>query len=162
MNITNPTATGATSNLTAGGTLTIGANTLSVGDVYEAEIQFVLVDASGSGAPTLTIEAQLNGSNTGGHVLAVSGTNGTYTGTVISRWVVYTTGASGTLMNSTNQKGTYLSGGFTRANIENSTGTVTSAIDTTASNTLELRMRMTTAVAGFTLTVVYGMIRKLN
>jgi hypothetical protein len=114
--------------------------------------------------PTITIEFLINAAVIAAVTTVITpiATAANYTGTLVCTLRVQTTGAGGTCVVNLNQKNSYVA--FARASIENRPNTAapaTTAIDTTVSRTIELRMRMTTAVAANTLTVVHGFIEKL-
>lgn len=162
-NTTQPSASAATTNLSCGGSFSIPASTLGVGDVYRITGEYFYLHAAAT-TPTITMEFLLAGSVVAAVTLVNTpiATASNYTGTLIYTLRVQTTGAGGTCAISLDQKNTYVT--FARASIENvpvGSAPGTTAINTTAANTIEARIRMTTAVASNTLTVTQGFIEKL-
>ena len=77
----------------------------------------------------------------------------TYTGIITALVTVRTTGGSGTCMASIMAT---MRGTATNQGLNGTTTTATDTVDFTAAQTIELRCRMTTAVAAATLTVIHG------
>lgn len=153
---TNPTATNATTNLSCG-SYTIPANTAREGTLYRLHGQYVFVHTAAA-TPTLTFEVLINGSVVETVVLTPVASAATYTGWFTATIRFLTVGAGGTAMVTWVQNNDYESGvdGYT-----SSPTTGTDAVNTTLSRSIELRMRMTTAVASNTLTVTQGYIERL-
>lgn len=161
-NVTMPAATNATTNLTCGGAFSVPANTLVAGDVYRVTGMYHYVHTAAA-TPTITIEFLINAVVIAAVTLVLTpiATASNYTGTVVAYLRAQTTGAGGTCVVALDQKNSFVA--FARASIENAptAAPATTAIDTTVARTIELRMRMTTAVAANTLTVVHGFVEKL-
>jgi hypothetical protein len=157
-NATSPTATNATTNLSCGGSFNIPANTVRVGTAYRLHGQYVYVHTAAA-TPTLTFEVLVAGAVEQTVSLTPLSSASTYTGwfTAIIRF--QTIGAGGAAM-ITWQQASDMATGYQNA-ITCSPHTATDAVDTTVSCTIELRCRMTTAVASNTLTVVQGFIERL-
>jgi hypothetical protein len=156
---TNPTATNATTNLSAGA-YTIVANTARVGTTYKAVIHFAFVHAAGA-TPTITAEWVLTGGTPTGlasFVITPTSTGGTYRGTIEGLLRFQTIGGSAggistvrtcnSFGNTGNDSTGGVDGGFTGS-------------DTTVTQTIEFRIRMTTAVASNTLTVQQAYIERV-
>lgn len=162
-NTTMPAATNATTNLTCGGSFSIPANTLEAGAVYRVTGEWHYVHTAAA-TPTITIEFLINAVVIAAvtRVITPIATAANYTGTLIATLRCQTTGAGGTCVVNLDSKDSVQT--FARGSIENTPNTAapaTTAIDTTVARTIELRIRMTTAVAANTLTVVHGYIEKL-
>lgn len=161
-NTTMPAATNATTNLTCGGSFSIPANTLEAGAVYRVTGMYHYVHTAAV-TPTITVEFLINAAVIAAVTLVLTpiATASNYTGTVQYILRCQTTGAGGTCVVAGNNKNSFVT--FARASIENipTAAPATTAIDTTVARTIELRMRMTTAVAANTLTVVHGFVEKL-
>lgn len=153
----NSAATAATTNLTCT-SYTVPANSMSVGTLYRLTGWFVF-DHTAAATPTITAELLLAGSAIESVVLTPTSSAGLYSGKVEAVIACRTAGGAGTV------KGDIMfvsSAGTTAENCLNSNrGTSTDAVDTTAANAIELRIRMTTAVASNTLTVVQGYTERL-
>jgi hypothetical protein len=154
--VANAAATALTTNLSCG-TFTIPAGYLRVQSVYRFFAHYVFVRAAT--VPTITIEVLVNGSVVETLVLTFSA-SATSGGWVEALMVCRTTGGTGTVMVTMTQAS---NGGTNIVNqILATTGTAPDTIDTTVARSIEMRMRMTTAVASNTLTVVQGLIEKVN
>jgi hypothetical protein len=152
-------ATNATTNL-SGGTHTILANTVRVGTVFRLTIFFAFDHAGAAATPTLTFEVLIAGVVERTCVVTPVSTAGTYYGTAVAYMTVRTIGTTGTVMISPIV--TTGVGATIPEAIEGPTATSTDAINTTIDNTLQLRCRMTTAVASETLTVQQGFTERLT
>lgn len=154
----NAAATNATTNL-SGGSFTIPANSLRAGSLYRATLWFDFVMPAAP--PTLTAELLIGGSVVETVLLTPLALAITLNGTIEAVVCCRTTGASGTVKADvqlrssagTNEAACLLS--------SRSTGTA-HTVDTTADQSLQLRVRMTTAVASSTLTVVQGYTERLR
>lgn len=151
------TANASTTNSAANNTIatfTAPADTLLVGDVYRVAGNFTFVDP-GATTPTLTFELLIGGAVVNTVVVTPVLTAATFHGRVLAEFTVRSVGAGGTVMTAMHVAGSGLSlaGAFSGGS---QVDTATDAVDTTVSRVLELRARMTTAVAGATLTFSQG------
>lgn len=155
----NAAATNATTNLSFG-TFTVPANTFQVGSVWEFYGYAVFLHTAAA-TPTLTLEILVNGSVVDSAVMTPLSTAGTWAVEAYGILTIRTTGAGGTLQaNCRMSSGISLSTGT--ASNSGSNSTATDAVDTTQSRSIEMRIRMTTAVASNTLTVTQGYVRKVR
>lgn len=156
--IANATATNAATNLTCC-SMTIPAGKLRVGSVYRFLGYFVAVKVGGTALPTYTCELLINAVVVASFVITPVATAATYTGTIIGWMTVRSIGAGGTAMchiQTQNDVGATIA-----SQLGGNNGTTTVAIDTTVARTVEMRMRMTTAVASNVLTVTQGFPEKV-
>lgn len=154
----NAAATNATTNLSVCSS-TIPANSLRVGSVYRMRGYFVFVHTAAS-TPTITIEVLINAAVVETLIVTPIATAATYRGRIEALMTCRTTGSGGTVMVTIESIST--AGSNASNQMAGTTGTATDAINTTVSRSLELRMRMTTAVASNTLTVIQGLMEKVN
>lgn len=159
-NTTIPTATNATTNLSAGGSYSIPAASLEAGSVYRTTCMYEYVHTAAV-TPTITIEYLINAVVIAAVTLVKTPINAaaTYSGTIHAYLRCQTTGAGGTCVVSIDQKNTYET--FALGAIQNALNAATTAIDTTVARTIELRLRMTTAVAANTLNITQGFVEAL-
>lgn len=152
----NSAATNATTNLTCG-TFTIPANTLRVGSMYRFTAYATFLHTAAT-TPTLTLELLINAVVVDSAVATFNGTATTY-GVMLTGFITCrTTGAGGTVQANC----IIVSSGVALASPAGSQSTATDAIDTTVARSIEMRVRMTTAVASNTLTVTQAVIEKVN
>jgi hypothetical protein len=153
----NVVTTNSTANL-SGGSFTIPANTLRVGSLYRVTLWF-LYDHSAAATPTLTTELLVGGAVVESAVMVPVSVAFNWNGKVEAIFCCRTIGAAGT------QKSDLIFTSSSASDYQNalsgSRNTATTAIDTTAAQTLQLRIRMTTAVAANTLTVLQGYTERL-
>lgn len=152
----NAAATNATTNLSFG-TFTIPANTLQVGSVWVFTGYFTFLHTAAA-TPTLTLELLVNGVVVDSAVMTPQSTAATYAGTAHGYITCRTTGASGTIQANCRLDGNAVLG----TGNDGSTSTATDTVDTTVSRSVEMRIRMTTAVASNTLTVLHGYIQRVR
>lgn len=145
---TTPAATNATTNLSCGA-ITIPANTTQVGFTFRANqsVEFIHTAAA---APTLTLEWVYGGSVVLTRVVTVTAVAGTYTLWSEAYFRFDTIGAAGSARASIR---CVCTAGATVADQIGDTQAAVAALNTTISRTLELRVRMTTAVAANTITL---------
>lgn len=154
--VANAAATNATTNLSCG-VFTIPANFNRVQSVYRFLAFFTFLHTAAS-TPTLTLELLVNGSVVDSCVVTPIATATTFDGRACGLITIRTIGAGGTL-----QANCWIDGNVSlKTAAAGSTSTATDAIDTTVSRSIEMRIRMTTAVASNTLTVTQGIIEKVN
>lgn len=148
----NSAATNATTNLTCV-SHTVAANDWSVGSLYVLRGWFQFAHTAAA-TPTLTIDLLVGGTLVETFVVTPVATALTWNGSIEAVVCCRSTGAGGTMK--TDVQCT-TSAGTNAANVAfGSTVTADRSLNTTVSNALLLRMRMTTAVASNTLTVVQG------
>jgi len=149
--VANRAATNATTVL-VGTTYTLPANTATAGTVLRLRCNYRFVKTVGP--PTLTCNLNVGGASVASFVITSTSSATTSGGYIEGYVTIRTTGAGGTLMSSLNGNNDHGS------NVANQnaqlTNIATSAINTTAANVISLDMRMTTAVAGNTLTIAQG------
>lgn len=160
VNTTVPTATNATTNLSCGGSFTMPAGSCRVGTLYRLTGHYVFVHTAAA-TPTITHELLINGTVIAAATLVLTPVNtaATFDGEIVGHIRIQTIGAGGTCLASTRAASNYPA--LYPNAILGSTGTATTAIDTTVSRSIELRIRMTTAVASNTLSVIQGYIERL-
>ncbi len=156
--VTNGAATNAATNLTFG-TFTVPANMMRVQSVLRFTGYFAFLHTAAA-TPTLTIEVLINGSVIETLVITPLSTAATYSGKVEALITVRTVGGSGTVF--CNIWCVTTAGSNSTGQIGGTTGTATDVVDTTAARSIEMRIRMTTAVPSNTLTVTQGFIEKVN
>lgn len=155
----NAAATNATTNLSVTGSYTAVANVNRVMSVWRASGYFVFLHTAAA-TPTLTLEVVVNGSVVDSATMVPETIATTFSGRVYAFVTIRTVGAGGTLQaNCWFETDAQVTAGTT--SVSGSVSTSTDAIDTTVSRTLELRVRMTTAVASNTLTVTQGFWEKV-
>lgn len=153
----NGSQSGTTTNIDCG-TFTIPANTLRVGSAYRLYAHYVFTKTAAP--PTLTFEVLINGVVVETLVATFTASAATVGGWVSALVVCRTTGSTGTAMITMTQE---TNGGSAIASqLMATTGTATDTVDTTVSRSLQLRARMTTGVASNVLTIVQGLIEKVN
>jgi hypothetical protein len=163
--LTTPAAITNSASSIVGPTLSIPANTLAAGQVWRAVSWYRF--SRGATATALDINARLRVTSDLVQAWVVSQTAaGEYQGRVEIVFAMVTTGAPGTAYGSVwldHALGRLVGTPGTQAahnggcNVE----TATIAIDTTVSNTFQLRMAMTAAVASTTLTITHGVIERV-
>lgn len=108
--------------------------------------------------PTLTAEIVVNGAVVATAILTPVSAAATFSGRIDGILTIRTTGAGGTAMAQV-----HFDANHSAVNsVDGSVNTATFAIDTTVNRTLQLRVRMTTAVAANTVTVTNGLIDRLS
>jgi hypothetical protein len=149
----NAAATNATTNLSCTGSQTLPANSSSVGSTLKAEGWYSYLHTAAA-TPTLTAELVVNAAVVATAILTPVSAAATFAGTVQAVLTIRTTGAGGTAIAQVQFVETHAAVN----SVDGSVVTATFAIDTTVARTVELRIRMTTAVASNTLTVTNGFI----
>jgi hypothetical protein len=157
VNTTIPTATNATTNLSCGGSYTVPANTPRAGTLYRFYGMYTFVETAAP--PTLTLELLVDGVAIRSMTITSAASAGTRGGEVWGYLRYQTIGAGGTMMCSQGRQNNH--GSTEDERVEPSLSVGTDAVDTTANHAIELRIRMTTAVASNTLTVTQGFIERL-
>jgi hypothetical protein len=151
--LANAAATNAATNL-VGASLTAPANFLKAGQVWRLTFWFTFLHTAAA-TPTLTFELAVAGVAIVALVVTPVATAGTYHGKAVAEFTVRSVGASGALaaaLQVSSHRLTAANAGADPAQVD----IATDAIDTTVSRLIELRARMTTAVAGNTLTIPLG------
>lgn len=156
--IANTAATNATTILT-GATWTMPANLATAGMVIRLRCNYRFVKTVAP--PTLTCNLNVAGASVASFVISSVSSGTTSAGYIEGYITIRTIGGVGTLMSGLNGNNNH---GITNATNWNPTSTniATSAINTTIGNVLSLTMRMTTAVAGNTLTISQGWIEVIK
>jgi hypothetical protein len=154
--VANVAATNATTNLSCG-SFTVPANNFSTGLSFDLEGQYVFVHTAAT-TPTITHELVVGGTVLQTLVVTPDATAATFQGRVRGTVVCRSTGSSGAFMGSMWVDANYPTG--YAAGVVGTTGTSTGARDTTTALAVELRVRMTTAVASNTLTVIMGYVQR--
>lgn len=152
------TATAAVTNL-VGAALPAPANFLKVGQVWGFYFPFTFLHTAAA-TPTLTLELALQGVVQLAQVVTPVAVAATYHGFCRAYLTIRAIGASGNFMPSIHLE----SHGLTLANAGATPTQVAASptgIDTTIARLIELRLRMTTAVASNTLTVSQGWVQRL-
>lgn len=153
----NVAATNATTNLSCV-SFTIPANTLYVGALIKLHGWFQFLHTAAA-TPTLTFDVLVNGAVLNTFVVTPVATAATWPGRVEALLCIRSIGAGGTLALGIQA---ITAAGTNPANVAFGTvSTGTHAINTTVNRSVELRCRMTTAVAGNTLTVTQGYAERL-
>jgi hypothetical protein len=150
--LSNQSASAATTNL-VGASFTAPANTLRAGEVYLLRCAFTFLHTAAT-TPTLTVELAIGGTVVASAALTPVAAAATFHGFLEAYFTVRSTGSGGTVMAAIHCQAQ----GLTQAN-DWGGGQVDVAADTvntTIARLVELRMRMTTAVAGTTLTISQG------
>lgn len=151
-------ATNATTNL-SGGSFTVPAGSCRVGTVYRNTLAFLYTHTAAT-TPTLTAELLIAGAVAQTAVFTPLAFAATFYGEVVALTTVRSLGAGGTCVTAVQFKCGF---GNTMPDTLAAGATVaTTAINTTATQTIELRIRMTTAVASNTLTVSQGFTERLR
>lgn len=155
------TATNATTNLSCAGSFTIPAGSAIANlTTYSGRVRGSFVHTA-AGTPTITCEIVINGTalTNGSFVFTPIATAATYDFELF--WVLrcVTTGGSGTWVGTVIMLMGAASSATTEIDGNNSAG-ATDVIDSTVDRTLEFRVRMTTAVASNTLTVIQAHLAK--
>lgn len=153
---TTPIADNATTNLSVGA-ITIAGNTTQVGTTYIANLSVEFVHTA-SANPTLTLEWVYGGTVVASRVITVTAIAGTYTLWVEGYFRHTTIGVGSSARVSIRSVCT---AGATVADQIGDTTAVPAALNTTISRTLELRVRMTTAVASNNITLHQALIQRL-
>lgn len=153
---TTPAATNATTNLSCGA-ITIAANTTQVGTTFRANLSVEFIHTAAA-TPTLTLEWVYGGSVVLTRVVTVTAVAGTYTLWSEAYFRFDTIGAAGSARASIR---CVCTAGATVADQIGDTQAAVAALNTTISRTLELRVRMTTAVAANTITLHQGTLDRL-
>lgn len=154
-NLTRPTATAATTNLSCGGSFNVPANNFSVGLTFYFEGQYFFV-ASGS-PPIIVHELLIGGSVVETVEVTTSGTGDRH-GKVCAELTCTATGSVGAAMCTM-----WIDSGYAASlalGHVGSTSTATDALNTTIANTVELRVRMKTVVGSNVLTVLRGHVER--
>jgi hypothetical protein len=151
--VTNQAATAATTNLVAA-SLNAPADFFRAGQVWRATAWFTFLHTAAA-TPTLTAELAVGGSAVISFALTPIATAATYHGKAEAVFTVRSVGAAGSLMSSV---AIAPLGGTTQAADQGGAQVDVSpdTFNTTIARLIELRMRMTTGVAGNTLTVSQG------
>lgn len=154
-----PQVTANVTNLSPG-VLTIAANTTLVGDYYHSHLAWELIHTAAA-TPQLICECLYNGVVVTSRTVTPVAVAGTYHGSFDCWWRFSAIGGAGVgtgrvAIQSSNDLGSTLSGRLSSDAATNST-----TVDTTASQTLEFRCRMVTAVASNTLSLFNAYIEKL-
>lgn len=156
--LANASAVALATNL-AGASLNAPANFLKVGQVWAFRMSFTFLHAAAT-TPTLTLELAVAGTAIVAAVATPVTTATTFHGIAEGFLTVRAVGVSGSLMGAVFIR----SHGLTLANAACEVGqvdTTADTVDTTVARLIELRMRMTTAVASNTLTVPQGWVERL-
>lgn len=153
---TTPTATNATTDLSVG-SVNVAANTTVVGTTYISNLSVEFVHTAAA-TPTLTIEWVYGGVVVCTRVLTVTAVAGTYTLWVEGYFRHTTIGAASSARVSIRSVCT--AGATVPDQIGDTTATP-AALNTTIARTLELRVRMTTAVAANTITLHQAILQRL-
>jgi hypothetical protein len=156
--VANAAATAAVTNL-VGATLNMPAGRFAVGQVWRLRAHFTYLHAAAT-TPTLTVELAVAGTAIVAAVVTPVATATTFHGVIEGYFTVRTLGAAGTVMGSVH----CTSHGLTLANAGSDVAqvdTTADTIDTTIAWLVELRVRMTTAVASNTLTLSQGWCEKV-
>lgn len=155
--VANAAATNATTNLSCTGAPNILAGSTVVGSTFVPKGWFSFLHTAAA-TPTITAEVLVNAAVVATAILSPVSTAATFGGKVEGIVTIRTTGAGGTAMAQVGFDNNF----FLANTIDNSVNTATFAIDTTVARSLELRIRMTTAVAANTLTVTNGYIERIS
>jgi hypothetical protein len=152
------TQTNAITNITIT-SISPNANAWEAGTIYKLEGYFVYAHTAAA-TPTITLDLLVDGATVTSLVMTPVSVAASYGARVEARVVCRTTGVGGTAMcslNCVNNFGATLSDSNCFSSL-----TGTSAMDTTGAVALLLRVRMTTAVASNTLTVIEGSASRLS
>lgn len=153
---TVPTATNAITDLSVGA-VTVPANSVAVGTTYIANLSVEFVHTA-SATPTLTLEWVHGGTVVCTRVITVTAVAGTYTLWVEGYFRHTTIGAASSARVSI--RAICTAGAAVNDQIGETTA-VPAALNTTISRTLEMRCRMTTAVAANTITLHQATIARI-
>lgn len=152
----NAQAVALTTNLSCTGSQSLGANVAVVGTTLHLSGWYSFLHTAAA-TPTLTAEVVVAGVVRATAILTPVSAAATFSGRIDGVITVRTTGAGGTAMAQV-----HFDANHSAVNsIDGSVNTATFAINTTIANSVELRVRMTTAVVGNTLTVTNGAIERL-
>jgi uncharacterized transporter YbjL len=156
--VTNQAATALNTNLVAAALLA-PANFLRLGQVWRATAWFTFLHTAAA-TPTLTAELAVAGSAVISFALTPIATAATYHGKAECVFTVRSAGAAGSLMAAVT---ICPLGGATQAADQGGAQVdiAPDTIDTTQARLIEFRLRMTTGVAGNTLTVSQGYFEKV-
>jgi hypothetical protein len=164
VNTTTPTATNATTNLSCGGSYSVPANTPRAGTLYRFNAVAVY-DHAAAATPTITVELLINAAVVTTLVITPMAVARAFDLHVTGYIRFQTVGAGGTAMCTLEQVNSFAvqgAGSSSHDHVIGDRGTATTAVNTTVARSIELRMRMTTAVASNTLTVTQGFIERLS
>lgn len=157
VNTANAAVTNATTNLSCS-SYTIPANLPDIGSLYRFNGYFTYNHAAAA-TPTLTAELVAGGAVIASTVMTPISAAINRAGTLVAHLTFQSVGAAGAAMGSV----IFMTGaGNTLADgLAGDVATTTDAVATTGALAVELRIRMTTAVAANTLTVVQGFVERL-
>lgn len=153
----NQAATAATTNLVGAGWTAL-AGTLAANQVWRLKLWFTYLHTAAA-TPTLTFELAVDGVAVLTVVVTPVSTANTFHGSAECEFTVRTSGTTGTIMGALHVQ----SHGLTLANAGGNNAQVdvaTDTINTTGDRLIQLRCRMTTAVASNTLTVSQGFVAR--
>lgn len=156
--LVNQAATAAVTNL-VGAALPAPANFLKVGQVWAFHFPFTFLHTAAA-TPTLTLEFALQGVVQLAQVVTPVAVAATYHGFCRGYLTVRAVGVSGSFCPYITLEShglTLAAAGAAPTNV----ATVPTTIDTTIARLIELRLRMTTAVASNTLTIPQGWVERL-
>lgn len=155
---TNPSATNATTNLSCGA-LTLPAGTVTQGTTFRAYMDWAYVHAAGA-TPTLTIEWVLGGAALLAFVITPNAVAATYNG-LIEAYFRFSSNPTTSGIARFNIKTSNTVGATVTDQLGGSAANQLGGINTSITTTLELRIRMTTAVASNTLTLNQAYLERL-
>jgi hypothetical protein len=164
VNATTPTATNATTNLSCGGSYTAPANTWRAGSTLYRFTGVCVYDHAAAATPTITAELLINGVVVTTLVMTPMNIARAFDLHVTGYIRCQSVGGAGTVMCTIEQINSFAvqgAGSASHDHVIGERGTGTTVIDTTVSRSIEMRVRMTTAVASNTLTVTQGFIERL-
>lgn len=156
-NTTVPTTGTGGTNLSIGGTYTVPASGWEAGMVLEFYGEYVLVETAV--AKTITVELLVNGAVVESIAPPGAGAAGTRWGRLHGHIRCQTVGAGGTMVCSISGQNNH--GGTEDQRMPQSTTTGTTALDTTLTRSVQMRIRASTLGAGNSLSVVQGYVRRL-
>ena len=156
--LTNQAAAAATTNL-VGATLNAPANFLKAGQVWAFRAPFTYLHTAAA-TPTLTLELAVAGTAIVAAVATPVATAATFHGILEGFMTVRAVGVSGSVMGAVFIRSHGLTLAGAAADVVQ-VDTTADAIDTTVARLIELRARMTTAVASNTLTISQGWCERL-
>lgn len=155
--VANAAAVGLTTVLSCTGSQNIPANSTIVGSTFILRGWFSFLHLAAT-TPTITAQLAVNGATVASAILTPIATAGTFSGAIDGVLTIRTTGAGGTAMPQVHFDQNF--GGV--GTIDGSVLTAAVGFDTTIIRSLELRIFMTTAIAGNTLTVTNGYIQRIS
>mgnify|MGYP001610304472 CR=1 FL=1 len=155
-NGSNPDATNAATNLSVGGEYTVQSEEWEDGTCFEFFGTYVFVEPAAP--PTLTVEILIAGVVQETMIITSTAAAGTRGGQIGGYIRNLTLGSSGTCMLTITRLNNHGSTEDQRSQPTLSVAPVT--VNTTIANTIQMRIRMTTAVVDATLTVTQGFVRK--